>query len=278
MYRIASPHDADDAEADDADKVHKQQWLDEVNEEAQAAATIVGDVAERLRRLGTAYGEWKHFDAPAYFDIPQPQADLLLTVVERVSSVYVHFQMDLLLPSFSAAESYWANHFAPAYHAANIAHLGRDELVDGWEIGPRSTHRTNGNHVGKSLNGADVALLPSSNKNAFVHDFFAEVRPAMLSHWQRLMAVIQAARRILVDDIGYLTTNGGEDERNRYYQHWQSEPAPGLPAELCPALEDIPTLSLTFTFPLPVHRQSGRLRRLRTNRERNRRRKGRDKN
>ena len=113
MYRIASPHDADDAEADDANKVHKQQWLDEVNEEAQAAATIVGDVAERLRRLGTAYGEWKHFDAPAYFDIPQPQADLLLTVVERVSSVYVHFQMDLLLPSFGAAESYWANHCSP---------------------------------------------------------------------------------------------------------------------------------------------------------------------
>ncbi|MEZ4658628.1 MAG: hypothetical protein R2911_13740 [Caldilineaceae bacterium] len=80
------------------------------------------------------------------------------------------------------------------------------------------------------------------------------------------MAVIHATCHILADDIGYLTTNGAEDERSRYYRHWRRSAAPGLPSELCPALEEIPTLSLTFTFPLPVHRQSGRPRRLRTNR------------
>lgn len=270
MYQIAGFNDSGKVDWAEAELLDPREG-DAVAEEAQAAATIVGEVAERLRRLGAAYGEWKHFDAPAYFDIPQPQADLLLTIAERVNSVYVHFQMDLLLPSFGAAESYWVNHFAPAYHAANIARLGQDESIDEWEMRPLSTHEANGGNRGKSPNGAGSTILLNNGTNAFVHDFFAEVQPTMLKRWQRLMAVLHAARRILADDIGYLTTNGGEDERSRYYRHWRRDPAPGLPAELCPALEDIPTLSLTFTFPLPVHRQSGRLRRLRANRERNRR-------
>lgn len=248
-----------------------QAWVQDVADEAHSAATVAGDVAERLRRLSGAYGEWKNFDAPAYFDIPQPQADLLLNISERVSSVYIHFQMDLLLPSFGVAESYWANHFAPAYHAANIAQIGQTDPAD--DSGRHHFNRQRESEGGRGGlgGGTGVTALSNNNDDPFVEDFLAAVQPTMLLHWQRLMAVIQKTRQILADDIGYLTTNGGEDERSRYDHHWRRDPAPGLAAELLPALDHIPTLSLTFTFPLPVHRQSGRLRRLRTNREHSRR-------
>ncbi|MEZ4658629.1 MAG: hypothetical protein R2911_13745 [Caldilineaceae bacterium] len=176
MYRVVGGNGTGKVDGVDS-KVREGAWADEVAAEAQAAAAVVGDVAERLRRLGAAYGEWKHFDAPAYFDIPQPQADLLLTVTERVNSVYVHFQMDLLLPAFGKAEAYWANHFVPAYHAANIAQVGRDEPADAGEMHPHSSHKVNGVHSGKSLNGADAALLQTMAKTYLSTTFWPRCSP-----------------------------------------------------------------------------------------------------
>jgi len=85
----------------------------------------------------------------------------------------------------------------------------------------------------------------------------------MAEHWQRLLAVLQAARRRLADDAGFLAGNGANEERSRWRTAWQEPPPPGLSPLLAPALEETPTLTLSIEFPLPAYRQPGRLRRLR---------------
>lgn len=71
--------------------------------EAASAARVVIDVAERLRRLALAYGEWTVFEPEPYFDLAPAHAAWLVEVAERVSTVHVAFYTDLLLPSFQAA-------------------------------------------------------------------------------------------------------------------------------------------------------------------------------
>ena len=84
--------------------------------EAHTAVTIVSQVADRLRRMARAYGEWKEFDVPAFFDLRPEHARRLVAVEERVSTVSVTFYADMLLPSFQRVEQYWAQEFFPAYH------------------------------------------------------------------------------------------------------------------------------------------------------------------
>jgi hypothetical protein len=55
-----------------------------VEREASAAAETIGVVADKLRRMMGAYGEWSVFDAPAYFDLYPAQTALLLHISERV--------------------------------------------------------------------------------------------------------------------------------------------------------------------------------------------------
>jgi hypothetical protein len=87
----------------------------DVADEASAAAHVVSNVAERMRRLASAYGEWDHFDAAAYFDLSRPHAETMVRVVERVSTVHVVFYVDLLLPSLRNTVDFWAEQFAPAF-------------------------------------------------------------------------------------------------------------------------------------------------------------------
>ena len=74
-----------------------------VEAEAASAAHVVRHAAERLRRLGHAYGEWTRFEPDAYFDLTTDQCALLVDVVERLTDVHVGFYADLLLPSYRAA-------------------------------------------------------------------------------------------------------------------------------------------------------------------------------
>lgn len=83
--------------------------------EVDAAARVLGEVVERMRRLNDAYGEWQHFDVPAYFDLTENQAASLIRIRERVSTVHVIFYADLLLPSFQRLLTYWAQTFVPTY-------------------------------------------------------------------------------------------------------------------------------------------------------------------
>lgn len=208
-------------------------------EEAQSAARVISEIAERLRRMGIAYSEWPVFDAPAFFDLSTRQTARLVRVFERPNSVYVVFFADLLLPSFHAAESYWVEHFVPAYHAA----------------GPvRSAATERGR----------AALDP------FDAVFNDEVKPELITRWTRLLAVARCTRELLSDDIGFITTNGSQEERLRWRRVWSKDPAPGLDAPLALTLDNIPSLTLSYEFPLPAHRQSGRMRRLRRNREHSR--------
>jgi hypothetical protein len=73
-----------------------------VAEEIQSTTRLVGEVAERLRRLTRAYGEWRVFEAGPYFDLTPTQVALLTRVVERAATVHVVFFVDALLPAFQA--------------------------------------------------------------------------------------------------------------------------------------------------------------------------------
>lgn len=197
-------------------------------EEATAAAHVVGEVAERLRRLTAAYGEWDHFDAPAYFDLSCEQTAALVKIVERVSTVHVVFFCDLLLPTFRTAASFWGERFAPAF-------------------------------------------VEMKQEPILAKQVYAELQPVMVERWEQLVEVIRAARTILADDVGFLAANGAYDERERWQRWWGESARPGLDAVLTPSLAQVPTLTLTLDFALPAHRQPGRLRRLRANRDRRRR-------
>lgn len=79
-----------------------------VAEEAQNAAQLVGEVAERLRRLPRAYGEWRTFEPGPYLDLTPPQLLLLTRLVERAATVHVVFCLDALLPAFQSVLTYAA--------------------------------------------------------------------------------------------------------------------------------------------------------------------------
>jgi hypothetical protein len=100
--------------------------------------------------------------------------------------------------------------------------------------------------------------------------FYQTTQPLMLEQWQRLIAVIGQARAQLSDDLSFWASNGAEEERQRWTRWWEQPPLPGLDRSLTPALSAVPTLTLAFDFPLPAHRQPGRIRRLRMNRDRRR--------
>lgn len=85
-----------------------------VAQEAASAAALVSDLAERLRRLAAAYGEWRSFEAEPYFDLYNEQVTLLVRVSERVNTVHVAFYVDALLPSFQSALDCLALQMAPA--------------------------------------------------------------------------------------------------------------------------------------------------------------------
>ena len=74
--------------------------------EAMTAAHLASTVAERLRRLASAYGEWDQFEPAPYFDLLPMQAVQIVSIVERVSTVHVTFFADVLLPSFQATASF----------------------------------------------------------------------------------------------------------------------------------------------------------------------------
>ena len=209
-----------------AGAVGAQRSAQSVQQEAQSAATMLMAVAERLRRLRAAYGAWRHFDAPAYFDLTEAQTSRLVQINERVTMVHVIFYADALLPSFQQAEAFWQESFRPDYVGL------RNHLQDG-----------------------DRPLEPVMH--------FADLsQPQMLDHWRRLVAVIQATRALLNNEIGFWAANGSSDERARWRWAWAIDPAPGIHAGLLPTLAKTPTLTLSVDFPLPPYRQPGRRRRL----------------
>lgn len=197
-----------------------------VQHEAQAAATMLMAVAERLRRLRAAYGAWRHFDAPAYFDLTEAQLARLVQISERVTSVHVVIYADALLPAFQAAEAFWQARFRPDYLELR-------------------SHLRNG----------DRPLAP-------VMAFADRSQPQMIAHWQRLVVTIRATRALLDNEIGFWATNGSGEERARWRWAWTVEAAPGIAPELLPPLAQTPTLTLATDFPLPTYRQPGRRRRL----------------
>jgi hypothetical protein len=103
-----------------------------VAQEAASAAHLVSDLAERLRRLAAAYGEWRAFEPEPYFDLYGEQAQLLVHIVERVSTVHVAFYADALLPSFQAAVDCLALDLAPARFQNGAYVLAQETMSERW--------------------------------------------------------------------------------------------------------------------------------------------------
>ncbi len=101
-----------------------------VEDEAHAAAQLVNEVGERMRRLAGAYGEWHLFEAGPYFDLSPAQVERLIHLSERVSTVHVVFFVDPLLPAFQAAHASAITTFQRA--AAGFDASGLDAMVDRW--------------------------------------------------------------------------------------------------------------------------------------------------
>ncbi len=213
-----------------------------LEDEIQDIVHVVANVVDRLRRLAEAYGAWQSFDAGAYFDLTGDQAAQLVTVTERVSTVHVTFQTDLLLPTFRNAIAFWVGQFVAAYSSSFSP------------IAPRR-----------------VADVPP----AFDDDFLIDTQPSMLTRWNSLLAVVGEVRAILVHDPGFVATLATQETQMRWRRLWAIAPAAGLSEQLRPELMSVPTLTLSFDFPLPAYRQPGRIRRLRLNRERRQKRRSR---
>lgn len=103
-----------------------------VAQEAASAAHLASDLAERLRRLAAAYGEWRTFEPEPYFDLYGEQAQLLVHIAERVSTVHVAFYVDALLPSFQAAVDCLALELAPARFQNGAFTLAQAAMSERW--------------------------------------------------------------------------------------------------------------------------------------------------
>ncbi len=103
-----------------------------VAQEAASAAHLASDLAERLRRLAAAYGEWRTFEPEPYFDLYGEQAQLLVHIAERVSTVHVAFYVDALLPSFQAAVDCLALELAPARFQNGAFTLVQAAMSERW--------------------------------------------------------------------------------------------------------------------------------------------------
>ncbi len=195
--------------------------------EAQTAVTAIAQVADKLRRLAKAYGEWNEFDIPAFFDLWPEHAPCLVRVEERVSTVNVTFFADLLLPSFQRAEQYWAREFFPAYQTAR------------------------------------PPFNSSADSSSFTAHFLEFEQPKMRAYWEKLLTVMAETRRALWNDINFLAATAGGEEKAYWQWAWRCPASPGLDDCLLPPLQQLPTLTLGVEFPLPASRQPGRVRRLR---------------
>lgn len=195
--------------------------------EARAAVHTISQVADRLRRLARAYGEWKEFDVPAFFDLWPEHAARLIRVEERVSTVNVTFFADMLLPTFRFVEQYWVAEFFPSYQSA----MPLPDIVEGC--------------------------------SSFTAHFLHYEQPKMRAYWEKLTDVVHEARRELWNDIGFLAAAAAGEEKALWQWAWRPPPPPGLDPRLLPPLRTLPTLTLATEFPLPAYRQPGRLQRLR---------------
>lgn len=118
--------------------------------EVDSAAHVLSEVVDRIRRLNAAYGEWAHFDGPAYFDLSVAQAACLLRISERVTTVHLTFYADLLLPSVQQLFTYWTESFVPAYETRNrdvdayqaFVNTVQPTLVEQWQQALQVTMQT----------------------------------------------------------------------------------------------------------------------------------------
>ena len=104
-----------------------------VADEIRSASQLVGDVAERLRRLTRAYGEWRVFEAGPYFDLTPAQVRLLTRIVERAATVHVAFYVDAVLPAFRAAHIYAATQTTTATVSTEHAEMIYATLAGHWQ-------------------------------------------------------------------------------------------------------------------------------------------------
>jgi hypothetical protein len=226
---------------------------------------------------------------PARFGLPyslQADADRLVPVYqielgtvaeEATAAAHVIAHISERLRRLAAAYGEWEKFDAPAYfdltYAQSTALLKISERVSTvhvrFYVDPLLPSFLQAAQFWQTEFAPAFAQL--DQQPILVHELFHCLQPQMVNYWQQLEAVLQHTRALLQDDIGFLATNGAEEERNRWQKWWQQPPPPRLDKALHPSLVQIPTLTLTTDFALPAYRQPDRLRRLRAARERHRR-------
>lgn len=140
-------------------------------EEGQEAAQLAAEIAERLRRLRTAYGEWPAFEPGPYFDLTPPQVTALVRVVERVATVHVIFFVDALLPSFRRLVDCCALSVQPALRTGPLPPDVQAELVHRWRrLSAVLAHA-------RTLVRDDVGYLAANGAD--------DERTRWRAHWQR---------------------------------------------------------------------------------------------
>lgn len=121
-----------------------------VEDEATQAVHVVRHLLDRLMRLRSAYGEWRTFDAPAYFDLTDGQTRLLMDIQERVNGVHVLVHGDLLLPKVQELLAFWvrsgiALHGSGEYvqeEHERYAQQIRPEIVRRWDLAVAAVRAT----------------------------------------------------------------------------------------------------------------------------------------
>jgi hypothetical protein len=86
-------------------------------EQQRQAVQAIAELAQKLERLGGAYGKWATFAAGPYFDLYPTHAARFCRFEQTQHTVRIRLYGDLLLPAFRHAERYWVETFLPAYHA-----------------------------------------------------------------------------------------------------------------------------------------------------------------
>lgn len=186
----------------------------DVTGEAEQALHVVRHVLDRMGRLRGAYGEWRAFDAPAYFDLTREQCSLLLEINERVTGVHILAHVDLLLPSLQETIAFWRQAGAPhalsgAYSPEEIERYAQQtlpELMRRWERTVAVAHATrtllSGDADYLAANGAaeerwrwqEVETLPERNASALAATPIAQIPTLALTIDFPLPAWRQAGR------------------------------------------------------------------------------------
>ncbi len=184
---------------------------------------VISTLAERLARLEEAYHSWDLFDPGPYFDWYPKQAESLCQWRERRGRVIVTVYADLLVPVFRSTVDKWG---------------------DQRDLASRLTRAARG--LEEEATAPLLALWQPTTA-------------AFWQQWKQASEVISGVTRQLygLGTVDFMSSHGATDERQAVATRYNGQ-RNRIYSHVC----EVPTLTLTRTFPLSPRRQPGRQQRL----------------